>query len=33
MTNAILSTDAVDFDYGDVHVDRQTGADLDQADE
>lgn len=33
MTNAILSTDAVNFDYGDVHVDRQTGADLDQADE
>ncbi len=33
MTNVILSTDSVDFDYGDVHVDKQsTGADLDQPD-
>lgn len=33
MTNVILSMDSVDFDYGDVHVDKQsTGADLEQPD-
>lgn len=33
MTNVILSTNAVDFDYGDVHIDKQSsGADLEQPD-